>query len=235
VRQATGKEVWAEKTPWNIRVLRKFLGAFPEARILHIVRDPRDVVLSLRKKRGGREWLRWAAIWLASVAAIQPYRARESVLELRYEELCTSPESTLCEMTEFLGVEFDWRYFNGERSCASRLTKARGHPRWRLHPGTSISDHAVGRHRESSVDWGFLNRLRLTPGYAALLGTRQWTAAELAHAYGYDIPAGSCDREERVYRPLRHARQLNSAMRWLDRSAGVSGYMAPVEYAGRLP
>lgn len=41
------KEIWAEKTPKNIYVSHLFLDEFSDSKFIHIVRDPRDVILSL--------------------------------------------------------------------------------------------------------------------------------------------------------------------------------------------
>jgi hypothetical protein len=162
---------------------------------------------------------------MASVAAIQPYRTHANVLEIRYEELCTEPEPTLRRVCAFLDVEYDSRYFNGEAAAPSVLTKARGHSRWGLRPGNEPSARSVGRFCTCDTDWGFLAALRLAPGFAELLRTRQWSVVELAQSYGYEIP--DCPREasERAYRPLSFARRLNGVMRWLDRTAGEPGYM----------
>lgn len=50
VGDLTGKRVWVEKTPWNIYATRDFLWAFPGAKVIHLVRDPRDTILSLSRR-----------------------------------------------------------------------------------------------------------------------------------------------------------------------------------------
>jgi hypothetical protein len=225
VKEVTGKPVWAEKTPWNIRVIGRFIESFPDARVIHIVRDPRDVILSLARKRRSRRWLRWASTWLASVAAIQPYRARANVIEIRYEDLCTEPASTLRQVCEFLGVAAGMRYFRGDTMSPSVLAKARGHPGWRLRPDRDPSARSIGSYRDYEIDWRFLAGLRLAPAFAELLGTRQWSVIELAQRYGYAIPTAPAEALEHAYRPLSFARRLNAVMGWLDRTAGVPPYM----------
>src|SRR6185295_11687317 len=52
-----GKPRWAEKTPANVAHVARILRHWPRARILHIVRDPRDIYASLveAKKDGGAD------------------------------------------------------------------------------------------------------------------------------------------------------------------------------------
>ena len=48
VAERRGKPRWAEKTPLNIAHLGWVLSHFPRARVIHVIRDGRDVVCSLR-------------------------------------------------------------------------------------------------------------------------------------------------------------------------------------------
>jgi len=45
----SGKMVWAEKTPENVRQFQAIARRFSRARLVHMIRDPRDVVCSLRQ------------------------------------------------------------------------------------------------------------------------------------------------------------------------------------------
>src|SRR4051794_14011535 len=47
VAQRQGKPRWAEKTPGNIAHADRIWKAWPDAQIIHIIRDPRDVFASL--------------------------------------------------------------------------------------------------------------------------------------------------------------------------------------------
>jgi hypothetical protein len=111
----------AEKTPDYVRELPLLEALFPCARFVHIVRDGRDVALSLRswaneKKGPGRLefwqespiavaalWWRWqVSSGLAGAASIEPGK----VLLVRYEDLVAEPEHTLREVTSFLELPF---------------------------------------------------------------------------------------------------------------------------------
>ena len=92
----TKKPVWAEKTPSNIYLTDIFVKCFPDAKIIHIVRDPRDVILSLMQR--GHSEMTAASVWLTSVACIQKIRAHPNLLEIRYEDLIIETEKTLQKM-----------------------------------------------------------------------------------------------------------------------------------------
>ncbi|HET6908278.1 MAG TPA: sulfotransferase [Mycobacteriales bacterium] len=102
-----GKKRWSEKTPhqspddiWH---------AFPHAQVLHIVRDPRDVVASVARapftnagngpSATARAWRDWnaAAMTAGHNAGPQQY------LRVRYEDLCNDPESVMDRVFDFLG------------------------------------------------------------------------------------------------------------------------------------
>src|SRR5438874_9918656 len=48
--QKQGKPRWAEKTPNNILVIDTLFTLFPAAQFIHMIRDPRDVLCSVREK-----------------------------------------------------------------------------------------------------------------------------------------------------------------------------------------
>jgi hypothetical protein len=225
----TGRPIWAEKTPRNIRVIGKFLAAFPEAKVVHIVRDPRDAVLSMLSKVGNPDPVRPTAGWLASVSAIQPYRDRPNVHEIRYEDLCSQPEVALSKLCAFLGIDFDRKHFAPENAEVSALGKGGRRRGWQNAPSEGFSTRSIGKWRKSPIDWSFAGRMRLTAEFAALLGTRQWTAAELAGQYGYELPSAA--GASAAYAPLNRARSKNFWVGWLDRWAALPAYVDQVECA----
>lgn len=96
------------KDPYFIRHLDLMFELFPAATFIHIVRDPRANVSSQRARWPRAttwECLRWwrdAARAGHRLAQQQPHRC----IELRYEDLVTSPEQTLRQLCRFLHVPF---------------------------------------------------------------------------------------------------------------------------------
>lgn len=230
VQRFTEKPLWVEKTPPNIRTIGPFLRRFPGARVIHIVRDPRDVMLSLAKKRRQKALLPQATEWLAAVAAAAPYRGHRDLYEIRYEDLCERPGSVLESVCVFLGLPYDTEYFGGSLARPSALGKHRGSRHWTLRPGDRLSTAAIGRHRGVGIDWGFLSELRLSPGYARVLGASDLDLPTLARAYGYDVDPAK--EPAAAYRPLWLTKKRNRLWEWFDRAVGGSPYMPQVEFAG---
>lgn len=119
-RTLAGKPRWAEKTPLNVRHFGWVLDHFPEARLVHVLRDGRDVVCSLRE-HPERRWVdgAWTRVpttrsvescarrWLEDTAAGMRFRGDPRYVEVRYEDLVREPAATLATLCAFLGEAFD--------------------------------------------------------------------------------------------------------------------------------
>ncbi len=134
-----GKARWAEKTPQNIRHLDWILARFPRASVVHIIRDGRDVVCSMREHPDWRwrdgAWqkvivdrpLAWyAQRWLADTAAGMAWREDPRYVEVRYEDLVADPTAIMRTVSDAIGepAEDDWLASVGERTRA-QTTQAR--------------------------------------------------------------------------------------------------------------
>ena len=106
-----GKPRYGDKTPRYSIDIPLLTSLFPEARFIHIIRDGRDVSLSLMDVRLGQGHVREAArLWRSRVTAarrsgqqVGPSRYRE----IRYEDLIDDPEAALRPLCAFIDVPFD--------------------------------------------------------------------------------------------------------------------------------
>lgn len=110
-KDLTGARYFLEKTPTHslrFGFLRKH---FPNARFVFVVRDGRDAFLSAQRnpRMQVRDLEGYARLWKRCVAARLRQREATNILDLKYEELCANPLSTLAATMEFLGesVEAD--------------------------------------------------------------------------------------------------------------------------------
>lgn len=92
------------------RHLGDLLRVFPKARIIHLVRDPRDVARSsIGMGWAGNTWFgvdHWIGTeqeWDRHGAALPP----DQVFSLRYETLLTAPEQELGRLCAFIGLDYD--------------------------------------------------------------------------------------------------------------------------------
>jgi hypothetical protein len=82
---------------------------FPKARIVHIIRDAREVALSMRAASGAlleRSWHFAATDWVSHVSSGRELAAEvgpQRYTEIRYEELMSSPADTMIRVLDFLG------------------------------------------------------------------------------------------------------------------------------------
>jgi hypothetical protein len=104
-----GKSRWADKTPHYVHHVDALLTVWAQARFVILVRDGRDVALSVRRLPFGPNNAWAAAQWWARGIRIGQ-RAQtehaEQVMTVRYEDLVASPEEVVPEICAFVGLEF---------------------------------------------------------------------------------------------------------------------------------
>jgi hypothetical protein len=133
-----GEHGWvSERTPLHVYHLGLIAEIYPDAKLIQIVRDGRDVARSLVEQEWGptthdaaaMEWR--DAIRAARAAALPPERYRE----IRYEDLLAAPEPLIGELFGWLGVPASDDDLAAALSAAAEVanTGARetGAERWR--------------------------------------------------------------------------------------------------------
>lgn len=105
---------WVEKSPKNILFFGRILETFgPGARLIHIVRDGRDVVTSYHPtRRRENPWVS-PGRWLDDLTAGRVFDDHPQVLIVRYEDLVTDFHDQAQRLCDFMGEELhpdmlDW-------------------------------------------------------------------------------------------------------------------------------
>lgn len=112
-----GKARWGDKTPYYVMHMQKLLEWFPTAQFVHLIRDGRDVALSLfgRRHDFGVYNAYFAAEYWESYIEKGRAQARTlpsgQYLELRYEDLLAHPEETMRTLCAFLGEDYSAQLF----------------------------------------------------------------------------------------------------------------------------
>ncbi len=101
-------EIWGDKSPSYVEHLPLLKELFPDARVIHVVRDVRDYCLSIHAA-WGKQPLRAAQRWVDGIAAARAASNAFTTdyLEVKYESVLESPVDTVKEMCDFLSIEFD--------------------------------------------------------------------------------------------------------------------------------
>ena len=106
-----GKKRWVEKTPDNILHMDKIWTFWPEAKVIHVLRDPLDVYASWKKNEK-----RDLNFFLGQLHQIQDtipvFKASkpDKYMEINYSDLVSKPQNTihcLKEVCSFLGEAYE--------------------------------------------------------------------------------------------------------------------------------
>ena len=127
--EGRGKSRWGDKTPAYLTNIAEIAGAVPEARFVHLIRDGRDVALSIlrmpevdRPMRNPDSVGLVATRWSRRIERAR--RQAEAVphyLEVRFEELVAAPETALRRVCEFIELEFTAVMLEFHSSADERL------------------------------------------------------------------------------------------------------------------
>jgi Sulfotransferase family len=175
--QSTGR--WAVYDPDSVLQVARIKADIPDALFIHIIRDGRDVALSLTKMGGFRPFpwnrqsrglLETALYWQWMVRAGKSHGLQipADYIEVNYEDLVTQPRPTLARLGQFLD-----QYLDYDRIQSAGLGRLRESNSSFLDEDPASSEHPVNRWKE-----------RLSPhevaGIEALVG-------QCLHECGYEL------------------------------------------------
>jgi hypothetical protein len=119
------KPRWGDKTPHYLAKIRGIHRVLPEARFIHVIRDGRDVAVSIRDLWFGPDSIGECATWW--VKQISTGRREAShvphYMEVRYEDLVLQTEHHLRRICRFLDLEFDPCMLEYHRTSEERLAE----------------------------------------------------------------------------------------------------------------
>lgn len=143
---AQGKPRAGEKTPDDTFLMREIDAMLPEARFIHVIRDPRDTVLSWQKTwfAPSRDPGVLGAGWRHHVeTGRQGGTAVAHYVETRYEDLVRSPQRELRRLCQYLELEYSPAMENPSRQGAARIARLNG----RMH----ASGRMISREDRTSI------------------------------------------------------------------------------------
>ncbi len=152
VAQTLGKRRWLEKTPAHVLHVSRILPFKPSAKVIELVRDPRDVLASKKARRAPdasnlkalKQSFRYdatleAIAWHRAVRAGANARTRypKNILQVRYEDLVRDPAGVVIQVSRFLGLDADALEINVPWRNSTTVSRDLA--------SEAISDKAVGR------------------------------------------------------------------------------------------
>lgn len=168
-RVPRGSRRWCEKTPRNVLYFRRILDHFEQGvRLVHVVRDGRDVVTSRHPQAPSRPWVS-PRRWIEDVSAGRRLEGDPRLFTVRYEDLVLDFEPTMRDLCRFL-----------DEPCSEAILH------WHEH-ATVRRSVVVGLGEVEPVHRMSVGRWR-RPEHAAIVADLldDPRAGDLLHHYGYD-------------------------------------------------
>lgn len=168
------KTIWGMKIMREIKGLDRYLAVWPGAKILHVIRDGRDVASSQIKD--GRSWgyesvEEAADKWSQLLGKVRRFAEDERVEEIRYEDIVTDPKGSLYALLDFIGVARSERVLSHEEFVRVGDSGVR-HPSAAA-VGRPLNSESFGRYRRD-----------LTPEEVSAFES---TAGKWLREYGYEL------------------------------------------------
>jgi len=212
----SGKALWVEKTPSNALCASDFLEMFDNARLIHIYRNPYDVIASLTER--GMSVYNAMAVCLINMSSLVGLHNRAGVYSLSYESLVHNPEETMKGVFSFLDLPYEAKVFNVESEAIGKV-RMKG---WNYRETDSIGTASVSRFESLTAE----RRSVIIQASQCMTLNDQFQFQDLeslCNALSYSFLSGELTRE--VYHQLRKARTKDLVARALRMS-----YFNPFNY-----
>lgn len=146
-----GAQRWLEKSPENIRRIDYLFRLFPDAQFIHMIRDPRDTLASMKEQAATHKpyWDKFTAEitgpeWIRCIECGERWQDHpEQYIEVHYEELVSDPETAIRGVLDFLHEPWDDRIL----SLDGELDKGKDG-----HEHTAVFASSVGRWARNLTD-----------------------------------------------------------------------------------
>lgn len=201
-----GKSRYADKTTTYVFAMPAIAATLPESRFVHLVRDGRNVALSLLQVPWGPATVEEAAVWWRvrveaardAGALLGPHRYTEA----RFEDLVASPDTELARLTDFLGISWDPRMLQYHSASSTTILQRMPADRQRTHENLRRPPTATLR------DWRHEMSAASQLAFEALAG-------DLLEELGYErrfasVTVIACPRERRALLEDRRRRRRSA-------------------------
>lgn len=217
IAESQNVDRWAETTPAHLLYIPEIKKAFPDALILHVIRDGRDCALSLdkqrwiaplpfdRKHRLATAGMYWE--WIVRKGRKYGRMIAPDYMEVRFEELTANPAETLSRIGSFINHDLD--YARIQRVAIGSVSK----PNTSFDDGADIQFSPVGRWREKFPE--------------AELAVFESTVGTLLKELGYELAISNSNLSGRIGAMARHSayKLFFDTKQWIKSRTPLSRFM----------
>jgi len=188
-----GKRRWGDKAPLHSFFMDRIEAVLPEAHFIHVLRDGRDVCLSLRPMWFSPGWdvEIQARHWCDFVSAARSHgAARQHYLEIKYEELVTQAEAVLRRICAFVQLPYVASMLDYYKRAPDRLREHEA--RLRLDGSVVVSKEQRLRQQQKTTQPPDISRVLAWKSAMSPAERRRYeaVAGPLLLQVGYEVDSG---------------------------------------------
>lgn len=187
-------EYFGDKDPKLIEHINQLLHIWPKAKVIHIFRDPRDVLVSKKKAS-------WAAasnykLLVANAAQFdmafkaQSVWKRENIHFIQYEKLVKEPKNVMVSLCDWLSLPFDEAMLNHTKNAGSLV--AQDEMQWKADVFKPVVSSNFNKWKNElttfealCVEYSCMNAMKIG-NYAGVNSASRFTKG-LAYIYGASV------------------------------------------------
>ena len=176
------KQIWGDKTPPYISIVPELLELYPDAKIIHLIRDGRDVTRSFQGTGWYGPWIKDnTKEWKYAIAQYNRYKhARPDIdiYEIKYENLVMETEKTIKDLCIYLGITYEAGMLDWEPAIQGKIPLREAHIHKKLGRNPRVED--INRwkfemtKREIFITESFIGNELLSTGYELYFSNKAW-------------------------------------------------------------
>ncbi len=149
------KNRWGDKHPYYIKYLDQLFNLFPDAQVVHIVRDGRDAVASLKtmpwwKNDSIYSMLNWQEAISNGKKAKLKYKSNQFI-EIRYEDIIDEPEKHIKSLCSFLDEKYSPKMLEFYKIADAAVPNYK--MGWHSDTKSQMSSKKIGRWQKDLEPW----------------------------------------------------------------------------------
>ena len=180
--ETEGKTIWGDKTPPYVSIIPGLLSLYPDARIIHLIRDGRDVARSFQATGWYGPWLhKNTSEWKGAIRLIRDCRRNHpglGIYEVRYEDLVLNTEETIHALCRNLDITFEPGMLDWTDGLDMKIPEREAHIHRKLNRKPRTTDvfrwKTEMTRRELLVTEAFISRELASAGYQPYFRSAAW-------------------------------------------------------------